>query len=158
MLDDREPEPCASRGPRPVPAIEALEHTVEVFLGDAGAVVRRYERRGALVLFDTEPQRRARPGIAESVFDQVLRDDVEHPGAERDLGVGVACELDRHVRAVGPLLVLGRDALELRERFGLPEGDDDAPALELGEKEDVVDELAHQLDLGTNLVQNRGGV
>jgi len=83
---------------------------------------------------------------------------VEHPRPERDLGISGADDFDGHVRPVGPLLVLGRDKLELGHGFRRTERDDHPSALELGEKEHVVDELAHQLDFGTNLLQDRGGV
>ena len=158
MLDDRKPEPGTARGPRPVATIEAFEQALKIFFRDAGPVIGCHECRPFLVLLHGEPERRPGARMPKCVLDQVLRDDVEHPGTERELRIGVACNLNRHVRPIGPLIVLGRDELELRQRFCRPECDDDPSALELGEKEHVVDQFAHLLDFGTNLRQDRGGV
>ena len=62
-----------------------------------------------------------------------------------DLGHGI--DSDRNVRALSAVGEPVADLLEHRQRRRRAEGNDFPSALELGQEEDVVDELAHLLDL-----------
>jgi DNA-binding response OmpR family regulator len=143
VLDDRQAEPGAARGARPIAAIEALEETGKLFLLETAPVVGRFEQPRP----HAQRQRRARARVPDRVLGKVLRDHVEHPSAQGQSGVGrrrVEHDLDvRMLRTVGEPVT---NLFEYRERRRRAERHDLATAFELGQEQDVVDELAHLLE------------
>src|SRR5213592_2795748 len=143
MLDDREPEAGSSGGASSVTSVEALEETTQLFLVHSSAVVADLE----LARPRGERQRCTRPGVPHRVLREVLDDGLQHPPPEGKLDPGRGVDMDgngRVLRAVGEPVP---DLLEYRKDLSSAERNDLAPTLELGEEEDVVDELGHLLDL-----------
>ena len=66
--------------------------------------------------------------------------------------VGVALDDERDARAAGAIRELRHDGLELGSHRNRPERDDPGAGLELGEEQDLVDQLADLLDLDARLL------
>ena len=65
----------------------------------------------------------------------------------------VALDDERDAGPVGVLRQLRGRLAERRQRLRVPERDDLAPGFELAEEEEVVDELAHLLDLAAGALE-----
>jgi len=89
-------------------------------------------------------------GVADRVLGEVLADDPDHPRAERHRGL--ALDAKRHTCTGSGVGQPFDDMIEDRSRLRRGQRDHLAAALELGEEEDLVDQLAGALDLGTCLV------
>ncbi len=88
--------------------------------------------------------------VTDRVLGEVLADDAKHPRAKRERRLanhsqGYACAGGRVVEALD-------DEIEDRPGVGRGQRHHFAAALELGEEEDLVDQLAGALDLGAGLV------
>ena len=97
-------------------------------------------------------------GVADRVRHQVLADHAQHPRAHRDGHVLVALDDQRHARAVSRLGEIRRGVAQRRKGEGVAERHDLTPRLELAEEEEIVDQLAHLLDLGARAVEEVGHV
>src|SRR5437899_4461446 len=147
VLDDRQAETASARGASPVGAEEALEEPRHVPWIDPDAVVRDREEPGGVLTLERDHARRTLAGVAKRVFGQVLDDDPQHPGAQRQLELLVLDrDPQRHPGPLGALVELGDDLPEQRGRTGRAERDDLTPGLELAQEGDGVDPLLHQLD------------
>ena len=111
-------------------------------------------RRLLRIALDDEPERGSRAGVSQRVLDQVLGDDGEHPGSKWELRFPVSGDVQLDVGPVGSAGKLGGHTLELGQSLRRPKCDHGTAALQLGQEEDVVDELCHLLDLGSNPVQH----
>lgn len=160
VFDDRQAEPASARGAGTVGAEEALEEPRHVTRVDPDAVVRHREHPGAVLTLERDHARRALAGVAERVLGQVLDNDSQHPGSQRQLELLVLDRnLQRHAGSLGALVELRDDLPEQWGRPGRAERDDLTPRLELAQEENVVDQLIHQLNLRPRLLQggNRVG-
>ena len=155
VLDDRQAETASARGASTVGAEETLEEPRHVPRVDPDAVVRHREEPIAVLTPESDHGRRALAGVAKRIFGQVLDDDPQHPGAQRQLELLVLdLDLQCNPGSLGAFVELGNDLPKQRGRTGRTKGDDLTPGLELAEEEDVVDQLIHQLDLGSGLLQS----
>ena len=155
VLDDREPEAGATRRAGAVGPVEALEQPRQLLLVDAHAVVGAAEHDRAVPALDGEREGGAGACVADRVLRQVLADHPQHPRSHLELDLLVAFDHDRHPRAGGALLELGRGDVELGPHGHGPERDDATARLELREEQHLVDQLAHRLDLGAGPVDER---
>src|SRR3954470_5581656 len=158
VLDDREAEARAAQRPRVIGAVEALEQPVDVLPRDADAVVRGHQLRRPFEAAHADRARRAYAGVTDRVRHQVLPDHPEHARPHRQRERLVALHDEGHGGPVGLLRQLGRYAVERRQRVRVPERDDLAAGLELAQEEEVVDELAHLLDLAAGALEQARNV
>ena len=96
--------------------------------------------------------------VADRVLGEILGDDPEHPGTERQIDPGVALGPKLDARPDRRALELLDDLLEHGQRVRVAERDDLLAALELREEEDLVDQRAGVLHLGPGVVEERGHV
>ena len=148
MLDDRQPEPGATSGARPVGAEEALEQPRHVLVGDAGAVVGDIEHDVTGLARERDHAGRALAGVAERVLEQVLGHEPQHPSPQRHVNLLV---LDPQLQAqpaeLRPFGQLGDEVAQDGGSLGVAERDDLPALLELAQEEHVVHELGHLDDL-----------
>ena len=92
------------------------------------------------------------PRVADRILGEVVRDDPQHPRTQRQLERLVALEPELDAGSCGALCEVVEHLGEDRERERLAERDDLAARLELAQEQDLVDQLACLLDLGTRLL------
>ncbi len=90
--------------------------------------------------------------VANSVFRDVLGHHPQHARAQRHLDLRVAFREELDAGASRCAGEIANDTLEHWQGNGVPERHDLLATLELGEKEDLVDQQARVLDLGARLV------
>ena len=143
MLDDREPEPGPARRTSPVAAVEAFEEPGQLLFLHSSTVVADLAARR----LGAKGHRRSGARIANRVLREVL-DDV--CSIRRRSGNSIPGSASTRIEISARSALSASRALDLLEdgpHLGPPEGYDLATALELREKEDVVHELGHLLDL-----------
>src|SRR4051794_8044395 len=155
VLHDCEPEAGAARGPRRVRAVEALEDANAILGPEADAVVGHGERRCVASPRDGDTARAAGAGVADRVRDEVLADDAQHARPERQLDLVAADDFEGDLCMFRPIGERRDDLPQDRDGRRSSERNDLATALELAEKEDVVDELARLVHLLLSLLEER---
>ena len=152
VLDDREPEAGPARGACAICAVEALEQAGKRVVGNADARVGGLDHNVAALTASGQGAAGTGTGVANGILEQVLRDDAEHAGAQRHLGLGVALDGDEDAGPRGGLGQRRGDLAQHREHARRSEGDDGAAGLELAQEENLVDELADLVDFGPRLL------
>ena len=94
-------------------------------------------------------------GVADRVLGEVLGNDPEHPRAQRKVEARIPGRLQLDPGPGAARRELVDHLLEHGQGVRHPQRDDLDLALELGEEQDLVDQLAGVLDLGPCLVEQR---